>query len=78
MSDNNDLGQLSIPWNHTESLDTIIKDNPVLIQDYKNKKKNVLDVFVEKIMKLSKGKANPVLVKQDLIEKLNELLLITS
>ena len=57
--------------NELESIiDSILDNNPKLIDDYHNGKTNLFGFFIGEVMKQTKGQANPVLVKQLLIEKL--------
>lgn len=49
----------------------ILSNNESQIIDYKNGKTNLFDYFVGQVMKETKGKANPNLVKEILNEKLN-------
>lgn len=58
----------------TEELDAIIQKaidaNPSVVADYKGGKENAVMFLVGAVMKESKGKANPQIVKELLIEKL--------
>ena len=49
---------------------TILDNNTKQIELYKNGKTNMFDFFVGQVMKETKGKANPVLVKEILIKEL--------
>ncbi len=49
----------------------ILKKNPSQIEAYKNGKTNLFDYFVGQVMKETRGKANPVITKKILQEKLN-------
>ena len=48
----------------------IIKDNDKVVADYKNGKKNAIGFLVGKVMKETKGKANPQIVNQILQNKI--------
>ncbi|MEK9161370.1 MAG: hypothetical protein AAB822_01280 [Patescibacteria group bacterium] len=48
----------------------MIKNNPVIAEDFKNGKENVLQFLVGQGMKISKGKANPGALQKLLKEKL--------
>ncbi len=51
-------------------VDEVISENEKAITDYKNGRTNMLDYMVGQVMKKSKGKANPVSVKNLLLEKI--------
>lgn len=53
-----------------ELVDTIIEENPDEVQRYKDGKKQLMGFFVGQAMKASKGKANPKMVTQMIIKKL--------
>ena len=53
-------------------IDNILSSNPKLIEDYHNGKTNLFGYFIGEVMKQTKGKANPVLAKQILNEKLKK------
>src|SRR6516165_3275494 len=57
-------------------LDTIIEQviaaNPKQLEQYRAGKKTILGFFVGKVMKASKGQANPALVNELLLKKLEE------
>lgn len=53
-----------------EIIDTILENNPKQIEDYKNGRTNLFDYFVGQVMKETRGKANPVITKEILKEKL--------
>ena len=50
---------------------TILQNNPNQIEQYKNGKTNLFDYFVGQVMKETRGKANPVLTKEILKDKLD-------
>ncbi|MDE6284444.1 MAG: Asp-tRNA(Asn)/Glu-tRNA(Gln) amidotransferase subunit GatB [Bacilli bacterium] len=52
-------------------IDAILENNPNQIEEYKNGRTNLFDFFVGQVMKETRGKANPVLTKEILKEKLN-------
>lgn len=53
-----------------EIIDTVLENNPKQIEDYKNGRTNLFDYFVGQVMKETRGKANPVITKEILKEKL--------
>lgn len=53
-----------------EIIDIILENNPKQIEDYKNGRTNLFDYFVGQVMKETRGKANPVITKEILKEKL--------
>lgn len=63
ISDSNELDNI---------INNILENNPSQVEDYKNGKTNLFDYFVGQVMKETKGKANPVLTKELLKNKLEE------
>ncbi|MBM2817825.1 MAG: gatB, partial [Parcubacteria group bacterium] len=53
-------------------IDEVIKNNPAVVEEYKNGKENALQFLVGQGMKLSKGKANPGVLQKMLKEKLGK------
>jgi len=53
-------------------IDEVLKNNQQSIDDYKNGKEKVIGFLVGQIMKESKGKANPQIVNELLLKKLNQ------
>jgi aspartyl-tRNA(Asn)/glutamyl-tRNA(Gln) amidotransferase subunit B len=51
-------------------VDTVIRENPQQVQQYRDGKEQVLGFFVGRVMKASRGKANPQQVNTLLREKL--------
>lgn len=51
----------------------IIENSPKQVNEYKSGKDKVFSYFVGNVMKLSKGKANPDIVRKILLEELKEL-----
>jgi len=51
-------------------IDEILSNNVSQIEEYKNGRTNLFDYFVGQVMKNTRGKANPVLTKEILTEKL--------
>lgn len=49
----------------------VISENQKAIEDYHNGRTNMLDYMVGQVMKKSKGKANPVQAKEELIKKIS-------
>ena len=62
LNDTNELKSLII---------TILDNNTKQVSDYKNGKTNMFQFFVGQVMKETKGKANPVIVKDILTEEIN-------
>ena len=52
-------------------IDNILSNNTKQIEDYKNGKTNLFDYFVGQVMRETKGKANPVITKEILKDKLD-------
>ena len=65
-----DNAQISDKDELTKIIDEILANNPSQIEEYKNGKTNIFDYFVGQVMKNTRGKANPVLTKEILTEKL--------
>lgn len=55
-----------------EIIDTILNNNTSQIEAYHSGKTNLFDFFVGQVMKETKGKANPIITKEILNEKLNK------
>ena len=53
-------------------IDTVIKQNPTQLKEYKSGKDKLFGFFVGQVMKSSQGKANPKEVNKILREKLKE------
>lgn len=68
-----DNAQISDKDELTKIIDEILANNPSQIEEYKNGKTNIFDYFVGQVMKNTRGKANPVLTKEILTEKLKWL-----
>ena len=62
LSDRNELEKI---------IEEIINNSPNQVEQYHNGKTNLFDYFVGQVMKNTKGKANPVLTKEILKEKLD-------
>ncbi len=65
MFQSNDTGPIE------EIAKKLIEENPSVVEDYKNGKENALMFFVGRIMKESKGSANPSVVKEVLVKLLS-------
>ena len=50
----------------------ILNNNIKQVEEYKNGKTNMFQFFIGQVMKETKGKANPVLVKNILTEEINK------
>lgn len=53
-------------------IESIVKDNPKVVEDYKNGKGKAMGFFVGQIMKSTRGQANPALVNKLLQEVLDK------
>ncbi len=53
-------------------IDNLISNNSNLVEDYRNGRSNIFDFFVGQVMKETKGKANPVITKELLHQKLDK------
>lgn len=53
-------------------IETVLADNPKMVEDYKNGKKKAIGALVGQTMKATKGKADPALVNQMLEKLLNQ------
>jgi aspartyl-tRNA(Asn)/glutamyl-tRNA(Gln) amidotransferase subunit B len=53
-------------------IDVVLTNNPQSVTDYKNGKEKAMGFLVGQIMKESKGKANPQVVNELLLKKLNQ------
>ena len=51
-------------------VESVLKDNQKSISDYKNGKDHALKYLMGQVMKLSKGKANPVRATEIILEKI--------
>ncbi len=51
-------------------VEDVVKNNPKAVEQYKSGKKNAVGFFVGQVMKATKGKANPKLVNEILMQKL--------
>ncbi len=51
-------------------IDSVIKENPKMVDEYRNGKEKLFGFFVGQVMKVSKGKANPKLANELLRNKL--------
>lgn len=66
-----DSSQINDKEELTNLIEEIIKNSPNQVEQYKAGKTNLFDYFVGQVMKNTRGKANPVLTKEILTEKLN-------
>jgi len=66
-----DNAQISDKAALEEIINSILANNQAQIEDYKNGKTNLFDYFVGQVMKETRGKANPGMVKEILKEKLD-------
>ncbi|MBG9981650.1 Asp-tRNA(Asn)/Glu-tRNA(Gln) amidotransferase subunit GatB [Aerococcaceae bacterium DSM 111020] len=67
------MAQISDPAVLMPIIDEAVAQNEQSVEDYKNGKDRALGFFVGQIMKQTRGQANPQVVNQLLVEKLNSL-----
>jgi aspartyl-tRNA(Asn)/glutamyl-tRNA(Gln) amidotransferase subunit B len=67
----NDLEQVSDDSAIEEIVTKVLAEHPEVIEQYKSGKDNVLKFLVGQVMKESKGKANPEIATQMLLEKMS-------
>ncbi len=65
-----DMAQISNKEELEAIINSILEQNEKQVEEYKNGKDNLFDFFVGQVMKNTKGKANPVITKELLNEKL--------
>ena len=70
--DEKDLKQVTDEGEIEKVIEEVIKDNPKMVQDYLGGKNKLLGFFVGQAMKKTKGKANPKMLNDILINKLNK------
>ena len=66
------LVQLSDKSEIYKIIDKVLLDNPKMVDDYKKGKDKLFGFFIGQVMKISKGKANPKLANELLVERLKE------
>lgn len=66
-----DNGQISDEKELNILIENILNSNTKQIEDYKNGKTNLFDYFVGQVMKETRGKANPIVTKKILKDKLD-------
>ena len=52
-------------------INSVLQENPQMVNEYRNGKEKLFGFFVGQVMKVSKGKANPQIVNQIFKELLN-------
>ncbi len=67
-----DMAQISDRGALEEIITKILEENPSQVEAYKNGKDNLFDYFVGQVMKNTRGKANPVITKEILKDKLEQ------
>ncbi len=67
-----DLTQVSDETALQDAVDAVIKENSKSVNDYKSGKENAVMFLVGQVMKKTRGKANPKLVKEMLIRGLSD------
>ena len=65
-----DMAQISDAKELETIINKILEENRHQVEEYKNGKDNLFDYFVGQVMKSTRGKANPVMTKEILKEKL--------
>ncbi len=68
---NSDNAQISDKNVIEDIINNIISNNQKQVEEYKNGKTNLFDYFVGQVMKETRGKANPVITKEILKDKLD-------
>lgn len=68
----NDMAQISDKDELEKIITKILEENQEQVVQYKQGKDNLFDYFVGQVMKNTRGKANPVITKEILKEKLSE------
>ncbi len=66
-----DMAQISDKNELDAMITKILEENKNQVEEYKNGKDNLFDYFVGQVMKNTRGKANPVITKEILKEKLD-------
>ena len=66
-----DNGQISDEKELNILIENILNSNTKQIEEYKNGKTNLFDYFVGQVMKETRGKANPIVTKKILKDKLD-------
>ena len=66
-----DMAQITDRGELEKIITTILNNNQAQITEYKNGKTNLFDYFVGQVMKETRGKANPVITKEILKDKLD-------
>ncbi len=69
---NSDMAQISDKTELENMITKILEENPQQVTEYKNGKDNLFDYFVGQVMKNTHGKANPVITKEILKDKLDK------
>ncbi len=69
---NSDMAQISDRGELESLINKILEENDAQVEQYKSGKDNLFDYFVGQVMKNTRGKANPVLTKEILKEKLDK------
>ncbi len=67
-----DNAQLSDEGEIRSLIEKVLSNNEEQVNQYKNGKDNLFDYFVGQVMKETRGKANPVITKEILMELLNK------
>ncbi len=67
-----DMAQISNKEELEKVIISILEENQSQVEAYKNGKDNLFDYFVGQVMKNTRGKANPVVTKEILKEKLDK------
>ncbi len=65
-----DSAQISDKAELETIINQILAENPTQVEQYKQGKDNLFDYFVGQVMKMTRGKANPVITKEILKDKL--------
>lgn len=65
-----DMAQISDANELETIINKILEENPSQVEEYKSGKDNLFDYFVGQVMRVTRGKANPVITKEILKQKL--------
>ena len=66
------MAQISDKRELESIINKVLEENQSQVAEYKNGKDNLFDYFVGQVMKNTRGKANPVITKEILKEKLDK------
>ena len=73
IADGQGLGQIKNQDILVLSVDSILEENPKAVQDYLNGKDTATKFLLGQVMKQTRGRANPAIIMEILVEKLNSM-----